>query len=84
MTKPLYKPGQDNKPAGEYVEVGPRGEKVKGARRVEIDPVAYGPLLPQGPYIFIFLFEKQKHLPNRLNCIHASAYLCPFSSYFVM
>lgn len=38
MTKPLYKPGQDNKPAGEYVEVGPRGEKVKGARRVEIDP----------------------------------------------
>ena len=33
----LYKPGEDNKPAGEYKEVGPRGGKVPNARQVTID-----------------------------------------------
>ena len=36
MGKPLYKPGQDNKPAGKYVEVGPLGGKVKSPREVTI------------------------------------------------
>jgi len=33
-----HKPGEDNKPAGEYLEVGPRGGKVPKARQVTIDP----------------------------------------------
>lgn len=33
----LYKPGTDNAPAGKYIEVGPRGGKVKNARKVNID-----------------------------------------------
>ncbi|MGL4572816.1 MAG: YjzC family protein [Clostridium chrysemydis] len=37
MTDPI-KPGTDNKPAGEYIEVGPRGGQVPNARVVEIDP----------------------------------------------
>ena len=38
MSKPLYKPGEDNKPAGEYVEVGPRGGEVSKPRQVTIEP----------------------------------------------
>ncbi|MBC9787212.1 YjzC family protein [Carnobacterium maltaromaticum] len=37
MTKPI-KPGTDNKPAGRYTEVGPRGGAVPNARNVSIDP----------------------------------------------
>lgn len=33
----LIKPGTDNKPAGKYKEVGPRGGKVKNPRVVKID-----------------------------------------------
>ena len=33
----LRKPGEDNKPAGRYVETGPRGGKVPKARTVRID-----------------------------------------------
>ncbi len=32
-----YKPGEDNKPAGDYIEKGPRGGKVKNPREVHID-----------------------------------------------
>lgn len=38
MAKPLYKPGEDNKPSGTYVEVGPRGGRVVDPRVVHIDP----------------------------------------------
>lgn len=34
----LHKPGEDNKPSGTYVEVGPRGGKVPNPREVCIDP----------------------------------------------
>lgn len=34
----LFKPGTDNRPAGEYVEVGPRGGQVNDPRQVTIDP----------------------------------------------
>jgi len=34
----LIKPGTDNKPAGKYQEVGPRGGKVPNGRTVKIDP----------------------------------------------
>lgn len=37
MTKNLYKPGEDNKPAGQYKEVGPRGGQVNKPRQVTID-----------------------------------------------
>lgn len=37
MTNNLYKPGHDNKPAGEYKEVGPRGGQVNNPRQVKID-----------------------------------------------
>lgn len=37
MTKKLYKPGEDNRPAGEYKEVGPRGGNVQKPRQVSID-----------------------------------------------
>lgn len=33
----LYKPGEDNKPAGTYREVGPRGGQVNDARVIRID-----------------------------------------------
>lgn len=33
----LIKPGTDNKPAGTYKEVGPRGGKVDNGRVVKID-----------------------------------------------
>ena len=33
----LIKPGTDNKPAGTYKEVGPRGGKVSNSRTVHID-----------------------------------------------
>jgi hypothetical protein len=33
-----YKPGEDNKPAGGYTEVGPRGGQVNDPRHVHIDP----------------------------------------------
>jgi len=33
----LYKPGTDNVPPGEYLEVGPRGGSVPNARQVTID-----------------------------------------------
>lgn len=36
MAKPI-KPGTDNKPAGKYKEVGPRGGKVSNPRVVNID-----------------------------------------------
>ncbi|MGL4483551.1 MAG: YjzC family protein [Anaerovoracaceae bacterium] len=36
MANPI-KPGTDNKPAGKYEEVGPRGGKVDNARVVNID-----------------------------------------------
>jgi hypothetical protein len=38
MSKPLYKPGEDNRPAGKYKEVGPRGGEVHKPRNVVIDP----------------------------------------------
>ncbi len=34
----LYKPGEDNRPAGTYTEVGPRGGQVQDPRVVDIDP----------------------------------------------
>lgn len=34
----LYKPGEDNKPAGDYKEVGPRGGKVSGGHKATIEP----------------------------------------------
>lgn len=37
MPKNLYKPGQDNRPAGTYVERGPRGGVVSNPRVVQID-----------------------------------------------
>ena len=36
MKKPLYKPGEDNRPPGEYLEVGPRGGQVNDPRQVTI------------------------------------------------
>ena len=39
----LHKPGTDNLPAGEYVEVGPRGGQVNDPRQVTID---HGDRLP--------------------------------------
>jgi hypothetical protein len=39
----LYKPGQDNKPAGGYHEVGPQGGQVHDPREVHID---HGDRLP--------------------------------------
>lgn len=36
MAKPLYKPGMDNRPAGRYREVGPRGGAVSNPRTVTI------------------------------------------------
>lgn len=33
----LHKPGEDNRPAGKYVEVGPRGGAVPHPRKVTID-----------------------------------------------
>lgn len=33
----IYKPGTDNRPAGNYTEVGPRGGKVNDPREVHID-----------------------------------------------
>lgn len=33
----LYKPGEDNKPAGKYKEVGPRGGNVPGGHDATID-----------------------------------------------
>lgn len=40
---PLHKPGEDNRPAGTYIEVGPRGGHVSDPRVVHID---YGDRLP--------------------------------------
>ncbi len=37
MAKKLYKPGMDNRPAGWYHEVGPRGGGVSGGKTVRID-----------------------------------------------
>jgi len=34
----LKKPGTDNQPAEEYIEVAPRGGKVRNPRQVTIDP----------------------------------------------
>lgn len=36
MSDKLFKPGTDNRPKGEYKEVGPRGGEVKGGRQVTI------------------------------------------------
>lgn len=33
----LFKPGEDNKPPGKYVEVGPRGGNIPKPREVNID-----------------------------------------------
>lgn len=35
--KELIKPGTDNKPAGTYIEVGPKGGQVNNPRVVNID-----------------------------------------------
>lgn len=37
MSAKLYKPGEDNKPAGTYIEVGPKGGQVNDPRVVNID-----------------------------------------------
>ncbi len=37
MSKDLVKPGTDNRPAGNYIERGPRGGVVPNARKVHID-----------------------------------------------
>ncbi len=37
MAKDLHKPGEDNRPPGEYKEVGPRGGQVPKPRQVTID-----------------------------------------------
>ena len=37
MTQPI-KPGSDNRPAGRYVEVGPRGGSIPKPRIVHIKP----------------------------------------------
>lgn len=37
MSKDLIKPGTDNKPAGTYTDVGPRGGSVPNPRVVRID-----------------------------------------------
>ncbi len=36
MSNDLFRPGEDNRPAGEYVEVDARGNAVKDARQVTI------------------------------------------------
>ena len=38
MDKNLHKPGEDNQPKGEYLEVGLRGGVVHNPRQVTIDP----------------------------------------------
>lgn len=38
MKENLHKPGTDNLPKGEYLEVGPRGGNVNHARQISIDP----------------------------------------------
>lgn len=38
MSKDLHKPGEDNRPAGGYTEVGPHGGRVPNAHHVHIDP----------------------------------------------
>lgn len=38
MTKNIFKPGEDNRRPGTYVEVGPRGGAVSKPRTVTIDP----------------------------------------------
>lgn len=38
MAKQLYKPGMDNRPAGWYHEVGPRGGALDNGKTVYIDP----------------------------------------------
>lgn len=37
MSGKLYKPGEDNKPKGSYIEVGPLGGNVSKPRIVKID-----------------------------------------------
>lgn len=37
MAKNLIKPGTDNKPAGKYIEKGPRGGNISKPRIVNID-----------------------------------------------
>ena len=37
MSETLYKPGEDNKPAGKYTEVGPRGGQIKNPRHATND-----------------------------------------------
>lgn len=43
MNGDIYKPGEDNRRGGIYVEVGPRGGAVRDARSVHID---FGDRLP--------------------------------------
>ena len=38
MSENLHKPGTDNLPKGEYLEVGPRGGSIPNPRQVTIDP----------------------------------------------
>lgn len=38
MTNILHKPGEDNQPKGEYLEVGIRGGAVRNPRQVTIEP----------------------------------------------
>ena len=37
MDSSIYKPGEDNKPAGRYEEVGPRGGKLPDPHIISID-----------------------------------------------
>lgn len=37
MDKELFKPGEDNKEPGTYIEVGPRGGKVKDPKEAKIE-----------------------------------------------
>lgn len=97
MAKPI-KPGTDNKPAGTYIERGPRGGNVQNPRVVHI---GRGDLLKNRVMVgnvknssilaisisstdcYFFLLI-QKFFPKMSICIHASAYNFLFSSYLVM
>jgi hypothetical protein len=74
----LYKPGTDNLPSGTYKEVGPRRDEIPNPRKVRIEE---GDRLPPTQ-------EKgrkwEKHHPIKFICNQASAYIFPFSPYFVI
>ncbi len=37
MAQGIYKPGEQGAPAGEYIEVGPRGGSANNARQISIN-----------------------------------------------